>query len=200
MLQVEDLLKITDMPAWSEISLNLYVAFSRKYLLPTIFRYHLSNGKVIDVIFTEWGIYHMLGIQHIDGKIANTEFFGAVDKGLEFNSFTVNKGMRKRFYDMKHRIRSFACVYQIMKNDCIFYVQDNKLQGSNIIAAYIKFGMTDGKGVNIGIRNQEGKYIPYTILIDRASHATATIDKLKHIDINKLEIYRGGKLIEEIKY
>ena len=140
----------------------------------------------------------MLGIQHINGKISNMDFFDCIEKGLDFTDFTKQKGMRKRFYDMKHRIRSFACVYQIMKNRDIFFVTDNTVPKTSIIAAYIKYGLVDGKGVNIGIRKMDGKYVPYTVLIDRSSHSTSTIDKLVPIKINKLEIYRNGKMIEKI--
>jgi len=64
MLQVDELLELSEMPPWSEISLKLYRDFANKYLIPTCFRYYLANGKVLEIHFTEWGIYHMLGIQH----------------------------------------------------------------------------------------------------------------------------------------
>lgn len=65
MLHSNDLLTIETMPSWSEIRLALYKAFSEQYLIPTIFRYYLENGEIIDVRFEEWAIYHILGIQHI---------------------------------------------------------------------------------------------------------------------------------------
>lgn len=198
MLQVDELLELSEMPSWSEISLKLYRDFANKYLIPTCFRYYLANGKVLEIHFTEWGIYHMLGIQHINGKISNINFFKCIEEGLDFTDFTRKNGMRKRFYDMKHRIRSFACVYQIMKNKDIFYVPNNTVPKTSIIVAYIKYGLIDGKGVNIGIRKMDGKYIPYTVLIDRSSHSSSTIDKLVSVKINKLEIYRNGKMIEKI--
>ena len=64
MLQVDELLELSEMPSWSEISLKLYRDFANKYLIPTCFWYYLANGKVLEIHFTEWGIYHMLGIQH----------------------------------------------------------------------------------------------------------------------------------------
>ena len=198
MLQVDELLELSEMPSWSEISLKLYRDFANKYLIPTCFRYYLANGKVLEIHFTEWGIYHMLGIQHINGKISNINFFKCIEEGLDFTDFTRKNGMRKRFYDMKHRIRSFACVYQIMENKDIFYVPNNTVPKTSIIVAYIKYGLIDGKGVNIGIRKMDGKYIPYTVLIDRSSHSSSTIDKLVSVKINKLEIYRNGKMIEKI--
>ena len=65
MLQVDELLELSEMPSWSEIRLKLYRDFANKYLIPTCFRYYLANEKVLEIHFTEWGIYHMLGIQHI---------------------------------------------------------------------------------------------------------------------------------------
>ena len=62
MLQIDELLEMSEMPSWSEISLKLYKDFAYKYLIPACFRYYLVNGRVIDVHFTEWGINHMLGI------------------------------------------------------------------------------------------------------------------------------------------
>ncbi len=41
------------MPSWSDISLALYKEFSEQYLIPTIFRYYLENGEIIDVRFEE---------------------------------------------------------------------------------------------------------------------------------------------------
>ena len=53
MLHSNDLLTIETMPSWSDISLALYKEFSEQYLIPTIFRYYLENGEIIDVRFEE---------------------------------------------------------------------------------------------------------------------------------------------------
>lgn len=37
MLQVDELLELSEMPSWSEISLKLYRDFANKYLIPTCF-------------------------------------------------------------------------------------------------------------------------------------------------------------------
>lgn len=52
-LHSNDLLTIETMPSWSDISLALYKEFSEQYLIPTIFRYYLENGEIIDVRFEE---------------------------------------------------------------------------------------------------------------------------------------------------
>ena len=64
MLHSNDFLTIETMPSWSDISLPLYKEFSEQYLIPTIFRYYLENGEIIDVrlrngqsiIFLEYSI------------------------------------------------------------------------------------------------------------------------------------------------
>lgn len=105
------------MPSWSDISLALYKEFSEQYLIPTIFRYYIENGEIIDVRFEEWAIYHILGIQHINGKISKTKFFEEIENGLDLDSFMENKKLKKRLNDFKHRIRMFGCIYQIMKDE-----------------------------------------------------------------------------------
>lgn len=80
MLQVDELLELSEMPSWSEISLKLYRDFANKYLIPTCFRYYLANGKVLEIHFTEWGIYHMLGIQHIMVKFLILIFLNVLKK------------------------------------------------------------------------------------------------------------------------
>ena len=128
MLHSSELLMIEAMPSWSDISLSLYKEFSERYLLTTVFRYYLENGRIIDVGFTEWSIYHMLGMQHINGKISKTKFFEEIENGLDFDVFMKDKKSRKRLNDFKHRIRMFGCVYQIMKNKKLFYVSENNLR------------------------------------------------------------------------
>lgn len=200
MLEAKDLLNLSKMPEWSEISLSLYKNFSEKYLVPTVFRYCLENGNILDVRFTEWGIYHMLAIQHIDGKISNENFFEQIDNGLEFDYFMNNSKIRKRFYDFKHRIRLFACTYQIMKNQNLFYVKDGKLTGRSIQIDYIKYSMINEKGANIGIRHINGEYVAFSILVDRSINPTQTISGLIQINILKLEIIRNGVIIETIEH
>ena len=200
MLQSTDLLELTTMPLWSDISLGLYKEFSQKYLIPTIFRYHLENGKTLDVHFAAWSIYHILGIQHIDGKISKTEFFNEIDNGLDFDHFMNDKRLKKRFNDFKHRIRMFACIYQIMKSEKLFYVQKHQLDNSSVVADYIKYALIDQKGANVGIRLLDGKYMAYTLLVDRSINPTATIDSLVPVKIKKLEIIRNGSVDETVEH
>lgn len=166
MLHSNDLLTIETMPSWSDISLALYKEFSEQYLIPTIFRYYLENGEIIDVRFEEWAIYHILGIQHINGMISKTKFFEEIENGLDLDSFMENKKLKKRLNDFKHRIRMFGCIYQIMKDEELFYIKDKQLKDSSVKADYIKYALIDNKGANVGIRYFENQYIAYTMLID----------------------------------
>ena len=68
MLTKEDLLVCQAPPNIKDVSLALYKAFAKEYLIGRIFRYTFTDGSVLNVQFTEWGIYHMLAIQHINGK------------------------------------------------------------------------------------------------------------------------------------
>lgn len=198
MLHSSDLLTIETMPSWSDISLALYKEFSEKYLITTVFRYYLENGNTLDVRFTEWSIYHILGIQHINGKISKTQFFEEIEDGLNFDSFMQSKKLKKRLNDFKHRIRMFGCVYQIMKDEKLFYVEEKQLKDSSVKADYIKYALIDNKGANIGVRYFDDQYVAYTMLIDRSINPTATVSGLVPIKIEKLEIIRDGQVVETI--
>jgi hypothetical protein len=200
MLQSKELLYLTEMPKWSDISLPLYKEFSLEYLIPNIFRYYLENNIVLDVCFTEWGIYHIMGIQHLDGKISKSDFFNAIDNGLDFEYFTNDYKRKKRFNDLKHRIRMFGCIYQIMRNENMFYVPDQHLTNKSVIVDYIKYALVENKGSNVGIRLIDGKYVAYTLLVDRGINPTATIDGLIQINIKKLEIIRNNIVIDCVEY
>ena len=49
-----------------------------------------------------------------------------------------NKKLKKRLNDFKHRIRMFGCIYQIMKDEELFYIKDKQLKDSSVKADYIK--------------------------------------------------------------
>ena len=200
MLKPSELIGLTAMPLWQDISLKLYKDFAEEYLVNTLFRYYLKDGQVLEVHFTEEGIYHMLGIQHINGKISGEAFFDKIDEGLDFNSFVQTKGMKKRFNDFKHRIRSFACIFEIMRNNKLFYVKNHILNGATINVEYIKHGIINEKGINVGIRKMNGLLTAFTVLVDRAINPIATIDGLQPVEVVRLEIIRNHRIVEEINY
>lgn len=90
--------------------------------------------------------------------------------------------------DFKHRIRMFGCIYQIMKDEELFYIKDKQLKDSSVKADYIKYALIDNKGANVRIRYFENQYIAYTMLIDRSINPTAT-DACKCIDIDPDTLY-----------
>lgn len=102
--------------------------------------------------------------------------------------------------DNKDRIRMFACVYQIMKMGIVFYVEEGKLSGTNIRIDYIKSKSINGKGVHLGMRYEEGVYVPLTLLIDRAINPAKTVEGLKRINVQKLEIIENEKIIDIVEF
>lgn len=133
-----------------------------------------------------------------NGKISKTKFFEEIENGLDLDSFMENKKLKKRLNDFKHRIRMFGCIYQIMKDEELFYIKDKQLKDSSVKADYIKYALIDNKGANVGIRYFENQYIAYTMLIDRSINPTATVEGLIPIRIEKLEIIRDGEIVETI--
>ena len=97
MLAKEDLLVCKTPPNIRDVSLQLYKEFAETYLIDKIFHYSFLDGTELDVEFTEWGIYHMLSIQHINGKINRNNFFQEISNGLSFDDFVKDKSINNRF-------------------------------------------------------------------------------------------------------
>ncbi len=200
MLTKEQLYVQNTMPEWADISLGLYKEFSVDCLFPKTFRYYLENDMVIDVEFKEWAMKHLWSIHHIDSKIDKEKLFDEIDNGLSISDFRTTPAMRKRLNDNKDRIRMFACVYHILKTGKVFYVEDGKMPESEIRIDYIKSQSISQKGVHLGMRFEDGVYVPLTLLIDRAVNPTKTVDGLVEIKVQKLEIIESGEIIETIHY
>lgn len=200
MLTKEQLYNQNIMPEWNDISLSLYKEFSIDCLFGKTFRYYLENQQIIDVQFKEWAMKHLWAIHHIDSRIDKNKLFEDIDNGLNISHFRGTPAMRKRLNDNKDRIRMFACIYQIMKTGAVFYVENGKLSGTDIRIDYIKSKSISGKGVHLGMRYEEGVYVPLTLLIDRAINPTKTVEKLAEIKVQKLEIIENEKIVETIEY
>lgn len=200
MLAVNDLLTQQTMPAWSDISLKLYKDFSIQYLLKRCFEYHLVNGLIINVEFKEWAMKHLWAIQHIDSSIDKKLLFTEIDNGLEISTFMADSRKRKKILHYKDRVRMFACIYYIMKSGNLFYVENGTIAGTRIRVNYIRSKIISGKGVNVGMRLEDGAYVPLTMLIDTATNPYKTVDKLHPQKVFKLFIKEDGKVIEEIYY
>lgn len=203
MLTKEDLLCLDTPPLIKDVSLELYKEFSVDYLLPRKFIYHFSDGSKIDVEFTEWGIYHMLSIQHINNRIKNSEFFQKIDAGLTFEDFKIDDAIKGRFKDQKKRITMFACIYNTLRKGQAFYIPSGKVKNTNNVRVdYILYRTLDNNnGMNLGIRQELGKYIPLTILISKQSSLMNYVDVENLKLVEKLEITdMTGKIIETISY
>lgn len=210
MLKKEDLLICNTPPNIRDVSLELYKEFAENYLIDKIFHYSFLDGTELDVEFTEWGIYHMLGIQHIDGKIGGDTFFEKISNGLTFADFQKKKSMDNRFKKAKKRITMFACTYNCFQNGTVFYLPAGKVNGTvNVQMDYIVHqklnnvsptGITQN-GMNVGIRKENNVYIPLTILISKASNIEEYIKEEDLKIVKSLEIKdKSGKVIESVSH
>lgn len=203
MLTKEDLLCLDAPPLIKDVSLGLYKEFSVDYLLARKFIYHFSDDSKINLEFTEWGIYHMLSIQHINSRIKNRDFFQKVDDGLSFDGFKVDDAIKARFRNQKKRISMFACTYNTLRKGQAFYVPSGKVKNTNNVNVdYILYRTLDSNiGMNIGIRQELGKYVPLTILVSKQSSLMNYVDVENFKLVERLEITdMTGKVIESISY
>lgn len=211
MLTKEDLLDLDSTPLLKDVSLELYKEFSSTYLLPRKFMYYFSDGITMNVEFEEWGIYHMMGIQHIDYRIKNDEFFQKIDEGLSFADFKVDDGIKERFKKQKKRLAMFACTYNTLRKGQAFYIPSGKVKNTNNVEVdyilyrtlYNNSGNNNGNsnGMNMGIRLENGKYVPLTILISKQSSLMDYVDIEDFKLVEKLEILDGNdNVIETISY
>lgn len=211
MLTKEDLLTLDSAPLIKDISLELYKDFSLAYLLPRKFLYYFSDGTSMNVEFEEWGIYHMLAIQHIDYRIKNNEFFERINNGLSFADFKTDEAIKHRFKLRKKRIAMFACTYNTLRKGQAFYIPSGKVKNTNDVKVdYILYrtlhnnsGNNNGNsnGMNMGIRLENGKYVPLTILVSKQHSLMDYIDVKNFKLVEKLDIFDNtGKLIESISY
>lgn len=207
MLTKEDLLELDSTPLLKNVSLELYRDFSLTYLMPRKFLYHFSDGTTMNVEFEEWGIYHMLAIQHIDNRIKNNKFFQRISEGLSFADFKIDNAMNDRFKKQKKRIAMFACTYNTLRKGQAFYIPSGKVKNTNNVEVdYILYRPLqnnggNNNGMNVGIRLEDGKYVPLTILISKQSALMDYIDIEDFKLVEKLEIFDGsGNIIETISY
>lgn len=200
MLTTNDLLTQDSMPAWRDIDLKLYKDFTIQFLLNREFEYQLANGIIVNVKFKEWAMKHLWSIQHIDSSIDKDMLFSLIDTGLDISTFMSDPIKRRRTLHYKDRIRMFACIYYIMKSGSLFYVKNGILDGTKIKINYVRSKIISTKGVNIGMRLEEGVYVPLTILIDTAANPYKTVEDLYPQRVFKLLIKENDELIESIYY
>lgn len=203
MLTKEDLMVLDETPLLKDVSLDLYKDFSISHLLPRKFMYYLSDGTILNVEFEEWGIYHMLGIQHINNRIKNKTFFEQIDNGLSFEDFKVDDAIKTRFKNQKKRLAMFACTYNTLRQCQMFYIPSGKVKNTNDVKMdYILYRTLDNNiGMNIGVRLENEKYVPLTVLISKQSSLMNYVDAENFKKVDKLEIWdMHENIIETIVY
>lgn len=211
MLTTEDLLSCDKVPNICDVSLELYKDFSNKYLLDKVFTYEFTDGDSINVRFTEWGIYHMLAIQHIDNHIKKTKFFSEIDNGLSFDTFKCDLKKNIRFKRQKKRITMFACVYNTLLNGMMFYLPSGKVKNTaEVEVDYISYDKlmnvsqtgTTYNGINIGLRKIDENFIPLTILVSTNSNIEEYIEneQVKIIKCLTIRDNNNNVILEKFSY
>lgn len=198
MLTKEDLLVQNTIPIVNNISLKLYKEFSEEILLKRKFHYYFEDNSEITVEFREWGIYHMLAIQHINYKIDKEKFFEEIDKGFDLLSFKADVSMNNRYKGYKTRIAVFSCIYDSLLNGIAFYLPSGKVKNtSNVKADYIIYNNIDGKGINYGLQKKSNAFVPVTILIAKSKSATRYLEESKFKLIKRVDVLdENGNIIE----
>jgi len=177
MLTTTDLLTCDSFIDINDISLQLYADFSRSVLLKRQFHYYFTDDTDIIVSFEEYGIRHLLAIHHIDGSVSRDEFFSTIDTGLTLEDLKQTRAMRQRFKQYKPRIRLFSCIYNTLRCGRVFHCPNGKVVNTvEVYMDYILYREIDTKGFNIGMRYENGRYVPLTILVGKE------INKQKYID------------------
>lgn len=203
MITKEQLLTLDTLPHIKDISLKLYKDLCVDILFKRRFHYYFTDGTDMIVEFREWGVYHMLSIQHIDYTIPKDDFFHRIDSGLELSDFTINNSIKQRYRKEKERITMFACVYSSLRYGRVFYLPERYVPNTkNVRVDYLVQRIVNGKGLNLGIRYEDGRFIPLTILISKSSNPDKYVDIKNQKVVSRLLItdIESGDEIENIIY
>lgn len=198
MLTQDDLLVQNTIPLIRDVSLKLYKDFSENVLLKRKFHYYFSDDSDIFIEFREWGIYHMLAMQHINYRIDNDSFFDAIDNGLDLSTFRTDTGMNNRFKSYKTRIASFSCIYTSLLNGTAFYLPSEKVKNTaNVKSDYILYNNIDEKGINYGLQLNNNVLIPVTTLIAKKKDPIIYLEDSTFKLIQKVDVLDStGSIIE----
>lgn len=200
MLTTDDLLLQNTLPNISDVSLSVYTEFSEEVLMKRKLHYFFTDETDMIVEFREWGIYHMLSIQHINNKIKNNAFFESVHNGLELSAFEGDRAIKQRFRSQKQRITAFSCLYYSLIHGTTFFIPSGHVKNTTKVEAdYLVFHMTDTKGLNFGLRKVGDIYVPITILLSKVSNPNEYLEDSVQKDVKKLEIIdTDGNILEVI--
>jgi len=203
MLTKDDLLILKSVPHINDVSLMLYKEFCTDVLFKQRFHYYFTDGTDIIIEFREWGIYHMLSIQHIDYTIPKNSFFNQIENGLSFSDFEKCNSIKQRFKSEKQRITMFSCLYDTLKFGRVFHIPDRSVPNTQSVKCdYLIYRNLNNKGMNVGIRYEEGSFIPLTILISKSSNLTKYIDATASKIVKELKIIdlSTNNILEDIIY
>lgn len=202
MLTKDDLLVQDTVPNIKDISLELYKDFSLDVLCNREFHYYFNDGSEMAVEFREWGIYHMLAIQHINGQIGKNHFFEKINQGLKLSDFSATKSLANRYKSQKERIAMFACTYHTLRSGMAFYLPSRFVKNTGSVEAdYIIFNTVGSKGMNIGIRKVGNIYVPMTVLISKAINQRKYLDESEYKLVRQLTITdKNGNTLDTAGY
>lgn len=203
MLTKEDLLTQDTKPLLKEISLQLYKEFCTDILFKKRFHYYFTDGTDFIVECREWGVYHMLAIHHIDYTINKEKFFERINNGLTLNDFNANDAIKTRYKDYKERIALFSCLYQTLRYGRVFYLPNREVPNTQKVKCdYLVYRQIDSKGMNVGMKYDDGCLVPMTNLVSRSISLTKYIDTTTPKIVQRLIIsnVESGKIEEDILY
>lgn len=203
MLTKEELLTQDKKPMLKEVSLALYKEFCCDVLLKKRFHYFFTDGSDIIVECREWGIYHMLAIHHIDYKVKKDKFFEAIDNGLELSDFEATTAIKARYKEYKERIALFSCIYRVLRYGRVFYLPTKMVPNTqNVKCDYIIYRQIDTKGMNVGVKYENGYFVPMTNLISKSSNRQKYIDATTQKVVKRLVVSNiaSGIVEEDIIY
>lgn len=118
-------------------------------------------------------------------------------------NLSYDDAIKARFKNQKKRISMFACTYNTLRKGQAFYVPSGKVKNTNNVSVdYILYRTLDNNnGMNVGIRQELGKFVPLTILISKQSSLMNYVDVENFKLVEKLEIKdTRGNIIETISY
>lgn len=203
MLTKEDLLTQDSKPLLKDISLKLYKEFCTDILLKKRFHYYFSDGTDIIVECQEWGVYHILAIQHIDFTIPKEDFFNRIDQGLSLSDFEINNAIKNRYKDFKERIVMFSCLYQTLRYGRVFYLPNRDVPNTKTVNCdYLIYRQIDSKGMTVGMKYDGDYLVPMTNLISKPSYLNKYIDTATPKIVKRLVITNkeSGVVEEDILY
>ncbi|MCI8785629.1 MAG: hypothetical protein HFI84_03090 [Eubacterium sp.] len=123
------------------------------------FHYYFTDNTDIVIEFREWGIDHMLSMQHIDYTISKNDFFNRIDMGLDFCDFELNRSIKQRFKGEKERITMFSCIYCTLRYGRVFYIFDRNVPNTKRVKAdYVIQRIVNQKGLNLGVRYENSVF------------------------------------------